>query len=59
MEATYGRVFESLKARGVKRVWLVVSDAHEDIQAAAKKCFLGSSWQRCPIPFICNILGTI
>ncbi|MGA2614305.1 MAG: IS256 family transposase [Spirochaetia bacterium] len=58
-EATYTRVFEGLKARGLKRVWLVVSDAHLGIQAAVKKCFLGSSWQRCRIHFIRNILGTV
>jgi putative transposase len=58
-EASYTRVFESLKARGVKRVWLVVSDAHLGIHAAVKKCFLGSSWQRCRIHFIRNILGTV
>ena len=58
-EATYTRVFESLKARGLNRVWLVVSDAHLGIQAAVKKCFLGSSWQRCRIHFIRNILGTV
>ena len=58
-ETTYTRVFESLKIRGLKRVWLVVSDAHLGIQAAVKKCFLGSSWQRCRIHFIRNILGTV
>lgn len=56
-EATYTRLFEALKARGLKRAWLVVSDAHQGIQAAVKKCFLGSSWQRCRIHFI--ILGTV
>jgi transposase-like protein len=58
-EATYTRVFQNLKARGLKRVWLVVSDAHLGIQAAVKKCFLGSSWQRCRIHFIRNILATV
>jgi transposase-like protein len=58
-ESTYTRVFQSLKTRGLKRVWLVVSDAHQGIQAAVKKCFLGSSWQRCRIHFIRNILGTV
>ena len=48
-EATYTLCSSSLKARGLKRVWLVVSDAHLGIQAAVKKCFLGSSWQRCRI----------
>ena len=58
-EATYSRVFQNLKARGLERVWLVVSDAHLGIQAAVKKCFLGSSWQRCRIHFIRNILATV
>jgi len=43
----------------VEAGWLVVSDAHQGIQAAVRKCFLGSSWQRCRIHFIRNILGTV
>jgi transposase-like protein len=58
-EATYTLVFQGLKARGLKKVWLVVSDAHLGIQAAVKKNFLGSSWQRCKIHFLRNIPHTV
>ena len=55
-EANYTPVFQGLKARGLKKVWLVVSDAPLGIQAAVKKNFLGSSWQGCKIHFLRNIL---
>lgn len=55
-EATWKHVFDSLKARGLKHVWLVISDAHKGIQAAVKRCFLGSQWQRCKVHFMRNIL---
>jgi len=55
-EATWRSVFDSLKARGLDTVWLVISDAHLGIQAAVKKSFLGSQWQRCKVHFMRNIL---
>jgi putative transposase len=58
-EATYTLLFQGLKARGLKKAWLVVSDAHLGIQVAVKKNFLGSSWQRCRIHFMRNILATV
>jgi transposase-like protein len=54
-EASWGSVMNNLKARGLEKVWLVVSDAHLGIQAALKKCFLGSQWQRCKVHFMRNI----
>lgn len=38
-KASYNHMFESLKARGLKNVWLVVSDAHKDLVASAKRIF--------------------
>jgi transposase-like protein len=46
-EETYRILFRNLKDRGLKHVWLCVSDAHTGLQAAIKKEFIGSSWQRC------------
>jgi putative transposase len=43
-EETYAHLFRSLKERGLKDVWLCVSDAHKGLQAAIRKEFLGSSW---------------
>jgi len=51
--------FRKLKARGMKRTALVISDAHAGIQAAVRKEWLGSSWQRCKVHFIRNILAKV
>jgi transposase-like protein len=48
--------FRKLKKRGLRRVCLCVSDAHSGLQAAVKKELLGSSWQRCKVHFMRNIL---
>jgi transposase-like protein len=58
-EETYSVLFESLKDRGVRDVWLAVSDAHRGLQAAVKKCFLGASWQRCKVHFMRNVLAHV
>jgi transposase-like protein len=58
-EETYTALFENLKARGLEQVWLVVSDAHKGIQSAVKKCFLGSTWQRCRVHLMRNILAHV
>lgn len=58
-EENYKQLFENLKTRGMKRVWLVVSDAHKGLVAAVKKSFLGASWQRCKVHFMRNILAHI
>jgi len=51
--------FLKLKARGMKRTALVISDAHAGIQAAARKEWLGASWQRCKVHFMRNILAMV
>ena len=38
-----------LKKRGVRRGLMFISDAHQGIQAAVKKEWLGASWQRCKL----------
>lgn len=58
-EETYASVFRNLKDRGVKKVWLVVSDAHAGLKKAAQKAFLKSSWQRCKVHFMRNILAHV
>ncbi|MCI6797861.1 MAG: transposase [Spirochaetia bacterium] len=58
-EATYSELFENLKSRGLETVWLCVSDAHQELQTAIKKCFLGSVWQRCKVHFMRNIMATV
>ena len=58
-EASWKHLFDKLKARGLQQVWLVVSDAHKGIQAAVRKNFLDSQWQRCKVHFMRNIQAHI
>lgn len=58
-EATYKDLFEHLKSRGLRDVWLVVSDAHQGPAKAIKESFVGCSWQRCKVHFMRNILAYI
>lgn len=48
-EDSWRAFFRKLKARGIKRTALCISDAHAGIQAAVRKEWLGSSWQRCKV----------
>jgi transposase-like protein len=52
---SWGVFFRKLKARGMKRRALGISDAHEGIQAAVRKEWLGASWQRCKVHIMRNI----
>ena len=51
--------FRKLKARGMKRTSLCISDAHAGLQAAVRKEWLGASWQRCKVHFMRNILAKV
>jgi transposase-like protein len=57
--ATYTKLFDNLKERGIEKVWLVVSDAHKGLVKAARESFVGCSWQRCKVHFMRNILGCV
>ena len=48
-ETFWTRFLRSLKDRGLGGVRLVISDAHAGLKAAIRKCFTGSSWQRCRV----------
>ena len=56
---TWKAFFNKLKDRGLKRINLIISDAHQGIQQASKECFLNSSWQRCKVHFMRNILKDV
>ena len=58
-EASWREFFRKLKNRGVQKIWLCVSDAHMGIQNALKKEWIGTSWQRCKVHFMRNILARI
>jgi putative transposase len=48
----------SLMRRGLRGVKLVISDAHEGLKAAASKV-LRSTWQRCRVHFMRNVLAPV
>lgn len=51
-EVAWEALFKDLKARGLKGVDTLVSDAHEGLCQAATKAFPGSSWQECQAHFL-------
>jgi len=55
-EESWREFMRKLKKRGVRRVRMFISDAHQGIQAALKKEWLGACWQRCKVHFMRNIL---
>lgn len=56
---TYAQLFEKLKKRGLQPPSLVISDAHAGLVAAIREGFPGTSWQRCKVHFMRNILARI
>ncbi len=58
-ETSWCLFFRKIKARGMKRTALCISDAHSGIQAAVRKEWLGASWQRCKVHFMRNILARV
>ena len=58
-ETFWTEFLRSLKARGLTGVRLVISDAHEGLRAAIRKTLQGSSWQRCRVHFVRNLLAPV
>ena len=58
-ETFWTAFLRSLKARGLSGVRLVISDAHAGLKAAIRKCFSGSSWQRCRVHFARHLLAPV
>jgi transposase-like protein len=54
--AFWTEFLQSLRERGLRGVQLVISDAHLGLKAAITKVFPGSSWQRCRVHFMRNVL---
>lgn len=52
---TWRDFLKGLKARGLKGVMMITSDAHEGITHAISREFPGASWQRCQFHFSKNI----
>ncbi|HEX7104755.1 MAG TPA: IS256 family transposase [Acidothermaceae bacterium] len=49
----------SLVARGLSGVQLVISDDHKGLKAAIEAVLPGSSWQRCRVHFLRNLLTRV
>ena len=58
-ETFWTRFLRSLRDRGLSGVRLVISDAHAGLKASIRKCFAGSSWQRCRVHYARNLLATV
>ena len=58
-EGTWTAFLESLVARGLTGVRLVVSDAHGGLKRALQRTFAGSTWQRCSIHLGRNLATTV
>ncbi|WP_353661857.1 IS256 family transposase [Hydrogenimonas sp. SS33] len=56
---TWKSFFDKLRTRGVEKIALLISDAHQGIQKAFKQSFIGASWQRCKVHFMRNILAHV
>jgi transposase-like protein len=56
-ESTWGEAFADLKARGLRGVEVVVSDAHLGIRKALAKHFQGACWQRCRVHLMRELLN--
>lgn len=59
MEDCWKRFLEGLVKRGLRGVQLVISDAHTGLQAAIRGVMTGTTWQRCIVHFLRNVLARI
>lgn len=48
--------FKELRNRGLTTPKLIISDAHEGLKGAISEEFVGSSWQRCTVHLLRNII---
>lgn len=57
--ALWRSFFQSLVARGLHGVQLVISDAHAGLKQASREVFVGAAWQRCRVHFLRNLLARV
>ena len=55
-EVFWTQFLRSLRDRGLAGVKLVISDAHSGLKAAIGRVFQGSTWQRCRVHLMRNLL---
>lgn len=58
-KAFWTAFLRSLVKRGLKGVRLVISDAHEGLRHAISTVLSGTTWQRCRVHFMRNLLATV
>jgi putative transposase len=51
--------FRKLQARGLHGAKLVISDAHAGLKKAIAEVLLGTTWQRCKVHFMRNVLAAV
>lgn len=56
---SWGSFFDYLKSRGLQSPKLVISDAHGGLVSAIRESFVGTSWQRCTVHFLRNIIEVL
>ncbi|KGR79957.1 IS256 family transposase [Ureibacillus manganicus] len=56
---SWSRFLQQLKARGLQSPKLIISDAHQGLQKAIHREFIGTSWQRCNVHFKRNIMDKL
>lgn len=59
MEGCWKAFLERLVKRGLCGVQLVVSDAHTGLRNAIRGVLVGSTWQRCTVHFLRNVLALL
>lgn len=59
MESAWSGFLESLVRRGLRGVELVISDAHSGLRAAIRRVLNGTTWQRCTVHFLRNVLSRL
>lgn len=58
-ETSWYDFFESMKSRGLQSPKLVISDAHAGLKSAIMKSFIGTSWKRCTVHMLRNMIQTM
>jgi putative transposase len=56
---SWSEFFRKLLERGLHGVKLVISDAHAGLKKAIAEILLGTTWQRCKVHFLRNVLAAV
>ena len=59
MEPCWKAFLQGLKDRGLTGVQLVISDAHGGLRKGIEQALVGSTWQRCIVHFLRNVLALL